>query len=109
MEKPAKISIKYLPVRALGEPLRMLCAFAGIEYTDYTFEDIDGLAGWRKKTPAEKSEFSPTEQLPAPIDVVMACCVRLLATRGLKGGTQTHCCGGAHEWTLLVARGVRYP
>lgn len=67
MEKPAKISIKYLPVRALGEPLRMLCAFAGIEYTDYTFEDIDGLAGWRKKTPAEKSEFSPTEQLPALI------------------------------------------
>ena len=57
-----KITINYLPVRALGEPLRMLCAMAEIEYTNYTFDD--NLMNWGKKSQAEKSEWSPTEQMP---------------------------------------------
>ena len=76
---------QYISVRALAEPIRMMCRYGGLDIEDETFDVFDFV----NKTREEKRVYSPTEQLPAlhvvdgeKVTVISqsGACMRFLAT-----------------------------
>ena len=58
-----KLTLTYIPVRALAEPLRIMANYGGVKME----EDIIGnnVDIFRSMSPSEKAKYSITEQLPS--------------------------------------------
>mmetsp|Transcript_143208 Transcript_143208/g.249771 ORF Transcript_143208/g.249771 Transcript_143208/m.249771 type:complete len:243 (+) Transcript_143208:72-800(+) len=88
--KGGKIEIGYWAIRGLGAPLRMMCTYGGVEFTDYQVSDPKDWFGSKKE---EIKAKCPIANLPYLIDgdVVVtqsnACFLYLGDRFGLNGKT----------------------
>eukprot|EP00667_Euglena_gracilis_P019610 EG_transcript_21029 len=55
------LEVGYWKIRGLGAPLRMMCEYAGVEYTDTQFEDVPS---WFHQAKPALKELNPLVNLP---------------------------------------------